>query len=522
MRSLNDLLIVLQNFYALRKVGQLSQQVKYDKDTITFANVEQLIKKHPKMAGFYVDIYKVLQTMTQVQRDVVLRTIFEESDISKITDNKLELLAGKMSLVEKKEELLEKYSDFFNEMGRKMSSTGIHNLIKKIADSKITEEDIIKMNQPEIIDVIAKSNNYGSIKGLLTMSDENRSYYIKEYHYSLGCMMEEDYSYLGKMNFSNFQGFIQIVKEPYFSFKGGSRYRYTRDSFRFMNAIAKEYGNNKNVNFIFSNFKECLSILENGTLPDSFKRLIDTLTKDKSKKELKRIGERYSQFLSVNAEMRFLRYQTILDENFINNPNKNVIMSALEKQKYNTAKYRRKSKILLEKVYPPHQQFGNEISPFFDEEDSLSELERKGELINHSILHDLSADERRSCYKFVMNTQKKELMESRLQLMIVPNFLNSPYRPMILNRMKNVVTKQDADRLMHSTKLICSTSTTEEEKEAYMASLPGEEYTFEQDGLSISIYNLDSELEHADKEEIEIYQNSLKLIIRRNNTCKKQ
>lgn len=520
MNNLKDILLVFQNCYALRKLGA-ENAVKYEKSAVCYSVVAQLMKKHAKMEFFYDTIYQDLKAMSFEQRALVLDSIFDDTDISKITDSKLELLVGKISLVSEKQNLLEEYASFFNEVGHVMQPACIRTLLKNIKDESMTEEDIIRINKPEVLKVIA-SYNYGDIRGLLAMNDENRAYYIKEYQYPLRGLMEQVYPHLGNMSFSNFQGFVQIGKDFYCSDKGKGRYRYTASSFRFMDAIAKKYGQNKIINFILFTFPECCAILEDGNLPDSFMELMNTITENKSKKELKKLHEKYYQFLSVSPEMRFLRYQTILDEKFIKNPNKNVIMDSLEKQKYNTAKYKRKSMILLEKVFPPHQHFGEELAPFFEEEETLAELERKGELINSSAIQSLDKEEQRLCYQFVMSAPKKELIESRLRLMIVPNFLTSAYRPMILTRMKNVITKQDADKIMQSTELICSPKTTEQEREKYMETLPGNEHIIETEDLLISIYNLESLLENTKEKEIEIYKDSLKLVIRKNNTCKKK
>lgn len=479
---------------------------------ITFSNVRRMNRTSfglPKLAQ--------LKTMTEEQKDWVLRGVFDDEDIKNINYNQLVLLFEKTCLIEYCPELWEKYADILKKLDQNLSSHIDYKIINQLRFEKFSEEDIAVLKDDEVLKFINSDFDINLVN-FLAMKPENRHYYMQEYCSNLSELT--DYESFGKMNPRNFENLIQVIKKRYLKdFYGSYEINYY-----FMEALAKEYGQKEDenlVSFVFSAFPECSLIVEEDTLSDCFIQLVNVISANKSKEELETLAHQYYQFLSPsNYYMECYRYKIILDERFIKNPNKKLIMEVLQEPQEHFKYYEKKSNILLNLSTSIPEDLQKQFATVLKEVD-LEELERMITFINSCSVEQLEKEQQKFIYQFIAESSNIKLMESRIRLVLTPNFLTSSYQSMMIKRMRNVVVKEDAERINEIAEKICSTESNQKEKEQLIESLPGKEHKIDWRDYKITMFNLESLSEESLKDGFEIEKGPVKLKIFKNSTCQK-
>ena len=124
-------------------------------------------------------------------------------------------------------------------------------------------------------------------------------------------------------------------------------------------------------------------------------------------------------------------------------------------------------------------------------------------------------------YQFIKDGIKKEFLKERIHLVLTPNIDQLASKDYVLERMNHATSLGSAQKINAVAQKICNEELTEEEKNQLLESLASSECRLSNQDYSISIFGLDSFDENSVGGEIELSKGALKLVIRRNNTCKK-
>lgn len=313
------------------------------------------------------------------------------------------------------------------------------------------------------------------------MNEENRSIFMRSYQSIFREMIDYDYSALYHLKSDQFTSVLNRLQAS--SPEGNSFLQM--QTYEMLEELAKEYGDTPLANFVFSAFPLYdEAVLEEGEVSEQFKRLVEAITADKTKEELDSIKEEYYEFLNVDKiSMRSLRYQTILSDSFIQSKNKSKIMDLLHCD--NRIDYQNRERMLIE-------------SGFFDVESMSDES-----------------------YQFIKDGVDREFFKERIHLVLTPNIDQLANREYVLERMNHATSLESAKKISDVTQKICNEEVGEEEKKQLLESLAESECRLENQDYSVSIFGLDSFDENSVNGEIEVSKGALKLVIRRNNTCKK-
>jgi len=425
---------------------------------------------------------KALKTLPEKEQSWILKGAFDKKDILDMEEEELEVLSEKIFLCQEMLEIVTKKKQELERIEKSLSAESFTKVLHSIRMGKISSQELSKLVDKETLEFLNHHPDL-DIAPLFMMSDENRAIYIREYQESLRAIVEYEYTGISDLKPSVFQKAVALIKERFPD--DFCTYAYVRP-YDMLEALAFEYHDSEEtiIEFVLEAFPDYESILEEGRLPDSFKRLVEKITENKTKEELDTLKEQYYNFLNTDyIAMKELRYRTILREDFIESENKEHILELLDCE--DRVEYQNKERVLQE------QRFFS--SPKLD-------------LMEQT---------------FIKASPTKEMLGERVHLVFALKGMEKEIQSFLFTRMENITRLEDAKKI---NKLVDQELQKESEiltDKALLESLPGKEEKFVTDDYTISVYNMATFLENSEQEELEITKGPLKLVIYPKKPCKK-
>lgn len=427
-------------------------------------------------------INKTLKNLPKEEQKWLLRNVFEKKDISDIEEEQFEVLIEKSLLCNNDHVLVEENLEQLQEIEAMLSFESFIKVLHSIRTGKIPREELSELTDHETLSFINRHPDF-DIATFLTMNRENRLFYMREYQDSLKAIVDYGYTNIFDMKKDLFQKIIGIIKKRFPDNFCSCVYV---SSYDMLEELACEYKGDEDriIEFVFYAFPNQETILEDGKIPDSFKKLVEKITRNKTQEELDVLKEKYYQFLNVDSvSIRELRYQTILREEFIESENKEQILKLLDCS--DRIEYQNRERMMLESgLYQTQVKDANEQS-------------------------------------FIEESRTKEMLEERIHLILSLKHLDDKYRDFVIERMRNIERVEDARKINSMIDRTIEERKEENNYQQLLENLPGKKQEFVTDQYSISLYNMDIFLENASSEPIEITKGPLRLVICPNNTCKK-
>ncbi len=468
-----------KNYQTLTKLKNSSEKVKCE--NITLKNAVYMTRRNKTFRSFH-KVYETLENLPEEVKKWTLDRVFECKNLKETEEDVMKILFLKVSLAEQKKDLVSRKLELLKQIEECLSDENLEQVLKDIQLGAIEEEQIEQLTDTNILSFI-EENMITDIEGLLALEEKNRTYYMKEYQENLKVILEHNDDSIIRMEHENFKEFIQVIKRRYpASF---TDYQCVK-TYDLLECLAKEYAkcNKKVISFALNAFPNFNSILEEGELPNSIKKLVALETENKEEEELMSLAKVYNTFLDVDSfSMQDLRYQLILEDRFIESKNKKYILMLMSCD--DRIEFQRRKSILLESGIYEKENL---------EEDLLEE---------------------------VIESKEQSLIGEKIKLVLSEEFADLATKNLILTRMNNVSTQSEAEKILDITKALNSEGIEEKEKDKLLNSMPGKEHILSCEDYSITILGLSSFNDYDIDGVVEMNKGPIKVLIRANNACKK-